>query len=78
MISDKALVQCEVLHAHGVTYASIAKIIGVTTQALHDRRKKHPKYVNRIKEKLAEVMVVSEYERISDNIGKNNGGENNE
>ena len=78
MISDKALVQCEVLHAHGVTYASIAKILGVTTQALHDRRKKHPEYVSRIKEKLTEIMVVSEYSRISDNIGKNNGGKDNE
>lgn len=70
MISDKALVQSEILHMHGVTYGEIAAMLGVTPQALFNRRKKNKDYIRFVREKVSELMVINEYDRISNRIIK--------
>lgn len=73
MLSDRALVQCEILKAFGIKYKTIANKLGVSTQALYNSRIKNEDKVNHIREMVMKLMIENEFNMISENMNINKG-----
>ena len=72
VVSDKDLIQGEILNAHGVTYTRVAQLLGVSNQAFHHKRKSRKDFLKYVRDKIYSRMVDVEYDRIASKLVKKN------